>query len=56
MSEHWVKWNCDATGEDVIGDVLEVVNDILKKHNLKLKWEYQDNDNWDYQANIEEEK
>jgi hypothetical protein len=56
MSKHWVKWNCDATGEDVIGDVLEVVNDIIRKHNLKLKWEYQDNDNWDYQANIEEEE
>mgnify|MGYP005990420165 CR=1 FL=1 len=56
MSKHWVKWNCDATGEDVIGDVLEVVNDIIKKHNFQIDVNYDRDENLNYHVNFYEEK
>ena len=37
MSEHWVKWDEYSTPQDIAESILEVVNDITRKHNLQLQ-------------------
>ena len=36
MSEHWVKWDEYSTPQDIVESVMEVINDITRKHNFQI--------------------
>jgi len=56
MSEHWVKWDEYSTPQDIAESILEVVNDITRKHNFKIDFEFERDENLNFHVNIYEEK
>jgi len=56
MSKHWVKWSIDSTPQDIVESVMEVVNDITRKHNFKIDFEFERDENLNFHVNIYEEK
>jgi len=56
MSKHWVKWNCDATSQEIVEDVMDVVNDILIKNKIRIDVDYNHDEDWNYHIKFYEEK
>jgi len=56
MSEHWVKWNYDATSQEIVEDVIEVVNDIIRKNKMRIDVNYDHDEDWNYHIKLYEEK
>jgi len=56
MSKHWVKWNCDATSQEIVEDVIEVVNDIIRKNKMRIDVNYDHDEDWNYHIKLYEEK
>ena len=56
MSKHWVKWNCDATSQEIVEDVVEVVNDIIRKNKIRIDVDYDHDKDWNYHIKLYEEK
>ena len=55
-SEKWVKWDEYSTPQDIAESILEVVNDITRKHNFKIDFEFERDENLNFHVNIYEEK
>ena len=56
MSKHWVKWDEYSTPQDVVESVMEVINDITRKHNFQIDVNYDSDENLNYHVNFYEEK
>jgi len=56
MSEHWVKWDEYSTPQDIVESVMEVINDITRKHNFQIDVNYDRDENLNYHVNFYEEK
>lgn len=56
MSKHWVKWDEYSTPQDIVESVMEVINDITRKHNFQIDVNYDRDENLNYHVNFYEEK
>ena len=56
MSEHWVKWNYDATSQEIVEDVIEVVNDIIRKNKMRIDVNYDHDEDCNYHIKLYEDK
>ena len=56
MSKHWVKWDEYSTPQDIVESVMEVINDITRKHNFQIDVNYDSDENLNYHVNFYEEK
>ena len=47
---NWIGWNYKSRADEIVDLVLDEVNDMLKKNKIKIKYQYNDDNNegWDY--------
>ena len=50
MNDNWIGWNYKSSADEIIDLVLDEVNDMLKKNNIRINYQYNDEneDGWDY--------
>ena len=50
VNENWIGWNYKSRPDEIIELVLDEVNDMLKKSNIKINYQYNDDneEGWDY--------
>ena len=56
IEKNWVVWNYKSSTDEIIDLVLDEVNDMLKKNNVKIKYEYSNDDTWDYKLDLTKEE
>ena len=56
IKKNWVVWNYKSRTDEIIDLVLDEVNDMLKKNNVKIKYEYSNDDTWDYKLDLTKEE
>jgi hypothetical protein len=56
MKKYFVSWNYKSSADEVAILILDEVNDILKKNKIKIDYQYDDEQGWDYFLNLTKEK
>jgi len=50
--KNWIAWNYKSRTDEMIELVIEEINDMLKKNNIKIDYNFTDNDDWDYYVEL----
>ena len=50
MNDNWIGWNYKSRPDEIVELVLDEVNDMLKKNKIRIKYQYDDDneEGWDY--------
>jgi len=54
--KNWIAWNYKSRTDEMIELVIEEINDMLKKNNIKIDHNFTDNDDWDYYVELKKQK
>jgi hypothetical protein len=54
--KNWIAWNYKSRTDEMIELVIEEINDMLKKNNIKIDYNFTDNDEWDYHVELKKQK
>ena len=55
IEHNWMRYNIEATSEEVLDSVMDVVNDMIKKHNIKIQWQSEEQEGCWYKVDFFEE-
>jgi hypothetical protein len=57
MNDNWIGWNYKSRPDEIIELVLDEVNDMLKKNKIRIKYQYDDDneEGWDYFLELKKE-
>ena len=56
MKKYYVAWNYKSSADEIAILILDEVNDILKKNKIKIDYQYDDEQGWDYFLNLKRKK
>ena len=54
---NWIGWNYKSRPDEIVELVLDEVNDMLKKNKIRIKYQYDDDneEGWDYFLELKKE-
>lgn len=57
MNDNWIGWNYKSRPDEIVELVLDEVNDMLKKNKIRIKYQYDDDneEGWDYFLELKKE-
>ena len=47
MNDNWIGWNYKSRPDEIVELVLDEVNDMLKKNKIRIKYQYDDDNESD---------
>jgi hypothetical protein len=53
--KYWVVWNYKSSADEITELLIDEINDMIKDNNIKINYEYSEDDAWDYRLNLTKE-